>query len=86
MSKPFIACKGKTACQEDDLYCRTCGRSLEEIYTTRLLIDELAQFLLSMNYSNSEEFLEYVVKKATKKFHSLESKAEQMVSASHEYH
>lgn len=67
MSKTFEPCKGKTACQENDSGCRTCGRSVEEIYTTRALIDQLVDFARKMDYTNSQDFFDYVATKAAKK-------------------
>lgn len=68
MSKMFVACKGKIACQENDSGCRTCGRSLDEIYGTRALIDELVRYAQRMNYQNADTFFEYIAAKAAKKF------------------
>lgn len=87
MSKLFVRCLGKSACQENDAECRTCGRSLEEIYGTRHLVDELASFALKMGYENSDIFFEYVASKAAKKTRHLQQKAkEQVISTSHDYH
>jgi len=68
MSRLFQHCKGKTACQETDTECRTCGRSLEEIYGARALVDELVSFAQKMEYQNGDSFFEYVAAKASKKF------------------
>jgi hypothetical protein len=86
MSRLFIACKGKTACQENEMECRTCGRSVDEIYRTRALIDELANFAQSMGYENSDTFLEYVANKAAKKIHYLQQEAENTHTANYDYH
>ncbi len=67
MDKMFVRCMGKTACQENADGCRTCGRSLEEIYGTRALVDELAKFAQRMGYRNPEVFFQYVADKAGKK-------------------
>lgn len=67
MTKQFVACKGKTACREDEKQCLTCGRELDEIYGSRALIDSIAVFAQQMDYSNSEEFFEYLASKAKKK-------------------
>jgi len=67
MSKLFTPCLGKTACHEDETQCRTCGRSLEEIYATRELIDELVRFAQKMGYANNEVFFHYIASKAIKK-------------------
>lgn len=45
MARSFNGCKGKTLCRENGTECRTCGRSLDEIYTTRRLIGALADFI-----------------------------------------
>lgn len=71
MSKMFVTCKGKTACQEDDSGCRTCGRSLEEINGTRELINNLVSFVQKMEYRNAETFFSYIASKAEKKLHYL---------------
>ena len=68
---------GKTACQENDTGCRTCGRSSEEIYGTRALVDELTNFALRMGYDNPNVFVQYVADKAAKKISHLQQQAEQ---------
>jgi hypothetical protein len=68
MTKMFVPCQGKTACRENNIQCLTCGRSLDEIYTTRSLIDALASFAHTMGYQNAETFFQYVSGKAHKKF------------------
>lgn len=67
MSRQFVACKGKTACQENDSQCLSCGRDLNEVYGLRALIDNIALFAQKMEYQNSEEFFEYLTSKAQKK-------------------
>lgn len=86
MSKSFVSCKGKTACQENESLCRTCGRSLEEIYGTRKLVDELVQFTQKMAYENSDMFLEYVANKAAKKIHYLKEVEDKATAVNYEYH
>jgi len=86
MSKLFIACKGKTACQENEAECRTCGRSLDEVYGTRALVEELANFALKMGYDNCDTFLEYVANKAAKKIYYLQLEADNTHSANYDYH
>ena len=85
MPKMFVACKGKTACQENNNQCLTCGRSLDEIYSTRALIDELVLFAQKMGYQNSELFFEYIATKADKKIRHLQ-KQDNTVNKNHEYH
>lgn len=86
MSRLFVTCKGKTACVENETECRTCGRSLDEIYGTRALIDELAEFVEKMGYANSDMFLEYVANKAAKKIRFKQQEAGMITTVSHEYH
>jgi len=89
MPKMFLRCLGKTACQENDEQCRTCGRSLDEIYATRELVDELVSFAQKMQYQNSDTFFEYVAAKAVKKINFLQQQQQQLdniVSEKHEYY
>ncbi len=67
MEKIFVRCMGKTACQETEGFCKTCGRSLDEIYNTRSLIDNLVNFTQKMGYENTDAFFEYVAAKAARK-------------------
>lgn len=80
MARPFNACKGKTLCLENEFECRTCGRSLDEIYTTRRLVDELANFMVDMDYSNTNEFIHYVIHKVSKKVDHLNDRKRQVLS------
>lgn len=75
MSKMFVRCMGKAACQETETHCRTCGRTIEEIYATRDLVDELVNFALRMNYENSDSFFNYLASKAEKKIAHLKQQA-----------
>jgi hypothetical protein len=77
MSRTFVACKGKTACQENDTHCITCGRSLDEIYATRDLVEALVEFSEKMRYQNSDMFFEYVVNKASKKLAYIQKQADE---------
>lgn len=86
MSKLFVPCMGKTACQENETECRTCGRSLDEIYVTRELVDGLVRFSQQMGYQNAEIFFQYVASKATKKSSYLMEQMGNTLSKSHEYH
>ena len=86
MSKMFIRCMGKTACQEDETHCRTCGRTIEEIYETRALVDGLVNFAKEMGYQNADMFFEYVADKTAKKANHLEHQAGNQSTESHEYH
>lgn len=84
MARQFTSCKGKTLCLENETKCRTCGRSLEEIYETRRLIDELANFVVDMDYENLNDFMYYIVNKAANKASHLEDQKQQSIS--HGYH
>jgi len=87
MTKIFKRCLGKTACQEDDVQCRTCGRSLDEIYNTRTLVDDMVKFATQMGYENSDAFFEYISKKAAKKSSYLQQQANSNIeTVKHEYH
>lgn len=78
---------GKTACRENEVECRTCGRTLDEIYGTRQLVDDLVRFAQEMGYTNTDVFFKYVADKAAKKTSYLQQKAaERIASASHDYH
>lgn len=74
MQKFFVRCMGKTACQETDELCRTCGRSLDEIYDTRSLIENLVSFTEKMGYENTDAFFQYVAAKAEKKSNYIRKK------------
>jgi len=63
----FIPCRGKTACRDDGVTCLTCGRGLEEIESTRRLIDALAELAITHDYANVTEFAAYVASKVEKK-------------------
>lgn len=63
----FAPCRGKQACVERGERCITCGRSLDEIARTRMLIDDLAELALRMDYDNVDEFAAYVGAKLAKK-------------------
>ena len=80
MTHLFNGCKGKTLCRENETECSTCGRSLDEIYTTRRLIDGLANFIVDMGYKNMNDFLIYVASKVSKKIAHLTNKKQQAVS------
>jgi len=82
----FLRCLGKTACQENDTQCRTCSRSLEEIYGTRSLIDELVGFAQKMGYQNSDTFFEYIAAKASKKINVTQQPIDNRVNEKHEHH
>lgn len=75
MVKKFVACKGKTACHENDTQCLSCGRSIDEIYGTRALVDALVNFAQTMGFQNSEAFFDYVTTKAAKKLNHLKQQA-----------
>jgi len=80
MSRQFTACKGKTLCIEDTAGCRGCGRTLDEIHTTRRLVDELANFIVDMDYDNVDEFMNYFVSKVVKKANYLDDGKRRAVS------
>ena len=84
MTRLFNSCKGKTLCSENEAECRTCGRSLEEIYTTRRIIDEFAGFIVDMGYENINDFLFYVSSKVSKKVAYLNDQKQQ--AWDHGYH
>jgi hypothetical protein len=80
MPRIFNSCKGKSFCQENETGCRICGRSMDEIYTTRRIIDEFANFAVDMDYSNMDEFINYVVSKAANKILHLNEQKRQAVT------
>ncbi|MGB5276617.1 MAG: hypothetical protein WBO73_10360 [Gammaproteobacteria bacterium] len=80
MSRPFTRCKGKTMCNENETECRTCGRTLEEIYTTRRFTDELANFIVDMDYDNVNDFMYYLLNKVTTKVSYLGDQKHQALS------
>jgi hypothetical protein len=80
MAHLFNGCKGKTLCKENETGCRTCGRSLDEIQTTRQLIDGLANFIVDMGYENINDFMSYVASKVSKKVSHLKNQKQQAVS------
>jgi len=80
MTRMFHSCKGKTLCAENEAGCRTCGRSLDEICTTRRLIDELASFIVDMDYVNMNDFMLYVASKVSKKVAHLDGQKQQALS------
>lgn len=86
MAKMFVACKGKTACHENETRCLNCDRSLDEIYGTRALVDELVNFAQTMGYQNSETFFDYVTARSTKKLQHLQQQAGTPLNEEHEYH
>ena len=84
MSRQFSSCKGKSYCRENEAECVTCGRSLEEIYETRRLIDELANFMVDMDYTNPHEFMQYLLNKVnTKANHLNDQKQESIANGYH---
>ncbi len=75
MVNQFVACKGKTACHENETRCLSCGRSLDEIYGTRALVDALVSFVQTMGYQNCDTFFDYVTTRASKKLNHLNQTA-----------
>jgi len=63
----FRACLGREACREDDVGCRSCGRSQEEIAGLRALTTHVALFAERMDYDNYDDFLDYLARKAAAK-------------------
>ena len=63
----FSPCKGRELCRELGVRCITCGRSLDEVARTKLLVDEVFGFIQQMDYENGEEFMDYLRKKIGKK-------------------
>ncbi len=70
----FNPCKGREECKELGDRCITCGRSLDEIARTKLLVDEVFGFIQQMGYENGDEFMAYLQRKISKKLkHSAQS-------------
>lgn len=67
MNKLFRPCVDRRACTEDGDRCRACGRTHEEIAAVRALTTEVTDFVLRMGYENSDEFLDYLRAKVSKK-------------------
>jgi hypothetical protein len=63
----FVRCRGKAYCLETPAGCRSCGRSHEEIATTRSLIGRAARFVLEQDYENPGAFAYYLAEKVAKK-------------------
>ena len=80
MPRHFIRCKGKSLCKESETECRTCGRRLDETYTIRRLTDELAGFIVDMDYDNTNEFMHYLVSKVIKKVDHLDDLKQEAVA------
>lgn len=62
----FTPCQGKLACRENEERCLTCGRTLEEIYGLRDLMDRLASMAIAYEYENVDEFAAYIAGKLPK--------------------
>lgn len=67
MAYRFKSCVSRGACTEDGDRCRACGRPHEEINAVRSLTNQVSEFIQQMGYENSEEFLDYLKSKVTKK-------------------
>lgn len=63
----FSPCKGKDYCTEGGTHCEGCGRSHEEIASTRALIGTVADYALEMGYENHREFAAFIADKAVNK-------------------
>ncbi len=62
----FSPCRGKDHCTEAGTHCEGCGRSHEEIASTRALIASIADYAINMGYDNYSEFTSFVGDKAGK--------------------
>ena len=62
----FSPCRGKDNCSEGGTHCEGCGRSHEEIASTRALIASIADYAINMCYENHAEFTSFVADKAEK--------------------
>lgn len=65
--KRFRPCIGRDHCADDDLGCRTCGRTSCEINEARALIEDMTVVALQLDYENVADFLNYAAAKAAKK-------------------
>ena len=63
----FRPCAGKKVCIENNTHCLACGRKLDTIARTRKLVDELVELALEEDYSNVDEFMDYVSMRVEKK-------------------
>ncbi len=70
MAYQFKSCVSRGACTEDGDRCRACGRPHEEVIAVRTLTNQVTAFIQQMDYENSEEFLDYLAKKVSKKLKS----------------
>jgi hypothetical protein len=62
----FSPCRGKDNCTEGGTYCEGCGRTHEEIASTRGLISSIADYAIKMGYENHAEFTSFIGDKAGK--------------------
>lgn len=67
MAYRFKSCVSRGACTEDGDKCRACGRPHEEVNAVRTLTNQVTAFIQRMEYENSEEFLDYLKSKVSKK-------------------
>lgn len=67
MGHTFKPCINRTACNDDGVRCRSCGRSLDEIIKTKALVDTVYAFVQEMGYDNHEEFMAYLSRKIARK-------------------
>lgn len=67
MGHTFTPCINRNACNDDGVRCRACGRTLDEIVKTKTLVDTVYQFVVDMNYDNSDLFMDYLSRKIAKK-------------------
>lgn len=65
--QPFRPCAGKKVCVENNTHCLACGRKLDVIARTRNLVDDLVALALEEDYSNFDEFMDYVSMRVEKK-------------------
>lgn len=61
----FIACASK--CTRTGTHCTGCGRSLDEIFEIKKLVNNAVQFALRMGYDNPEDFITAYTKSLRKK-------------------
>ena len=61
----FIPCASK--CTRIETHCEGCGRSLEEIFAIKHLVNNSVQFAKKMGYTNPEDFADALAKSIKKK-------------------
>lgn len=61
----FIPCASE--CTRNGTHCQGCGRSLEEIFAIKRLVNNSVQFAKKMGYTNPEDFTEALMRSIRKK-------------------